>query len=93
MMFRRRNIAALLRILQYEHGDMAYSFCAIFMNKDGNGSDTHGNGFGYLRYLFSYFLSVSIPYDGNGSDTYGNGFVYLGYPFSCLFTISIPIHE
>ena len=30
-------------------------------HKDGNGSDMHGNGFGYLGYPSSCFLLVSIP--------------------------------
>ena len=54
---------------------------------DGNRSDMHGIGFGYLEYLFSCFLLVFIHQDGNRSDTNGNGFGYLGYPFPCFLTI------
>ena len=60
---------------------------------DGNGSDTHGNKFEYLEYLFFCFLSLSTFHDENGSNVHENGFGYLRYLFFCFLTVSIPTSE
>jgi hypothetical protein len=39
----------------------SFCFLPVSIPQDGSRSDTHGNGFGYLGYSFSYFLPVSIP--------------------------------
>jgi len=66
------------RIYMETDSDISCIHLSVSFSYDGNRSDTHGNGFRYLGYPFSCFLTVSIPQTAEYSILCMDGWTQLG---------------